>query len=274
MKLLGYLEGAWNVYKCGIFKLPGAYQRANPVVINTNMNLSRKIAILGALLLVVSASAQDTFSLRRVPVVGEILNFKMEAKLSLQDKPLVIKSNSSEKVLKLGEDKSYTVESAQSELKVTYDGKELPSGDTDSEKPRQVAYSELGMPIEITGSAEDSSTKGYRLENMMSFIAPAKAVKVGDKWTAVYKSNAKTGTLAAAGNYELLGAETVAGTDCLKVKVEYKEVSGDKPATGAATFWLSKKDFTLVKLEAKLTNTPLPMMEEPTSLSITLERVF
>ena len=238
------------------------------------MNLSRKIAIFGALLVAASASAQDTFSLKRSPTIGEVLNFKMEAKLSLQDKPLVISSSSSEKVLKIADDKSYTVESGQSDLKVTYDGKELPSGDADSEKPRQVSYSELGMPLEIVGSAEDSSTKGYRLENMMSFIAPAKPVKVGDKWTAVYKSNAKTGTLAASGSYEFLALEAVAGTDCLKVKVDYKEVSGDKPATGSATFWLSKKDFTLVKLDAKLTNTPLPMMEEPTNLSITLERVF
>lgn len=145
-------------------------------------------------------------------------------------------------------DKEIVVEGKTSNMKVTLDGNELPS--PDSNETSTNTYSPNG---ELISTKSTSGQENRRLEQMNSFLYPSNAVKVGDTWTRDIKGE-KGGGVPATAKYTFQGAEKVGKWDCYKVDYTYSETKGDMPTSAKGTAWLDATTGDLVKMDVDMKN--------------------
>ncbi len=232
-------------------------------------NFTRAIglAVLAAAL-TTAAFAQDSYSFKRTNKVGDSAKFKISVDFDMSGMSATYSAAIAEKVVKAS-DGSYTVESSQSNAKISLSGQEqaLP----DSDKPSKSTYTTNGLITLIEG--DEAGPGSYRLSYMQSLIAPDSPKKVGEKWEADLPANKKTGAVAGKATYEVVGTEKIGAWDTVKVKWTYKETEGTSPATAEGTVWLSVTDFNTVKVDGKYLNAPLPGMEgQVANMNVKLER--
>lgn len=213
-------------------------------------------------------AAVDGYLIKMTPKVGDVVKYKLKASLEVMGQQAKVTAITSEKVTKVDEDGTYTVESTQSDLKVQL-------GEQEIEPPASGATVEVrkanGTLVEIRGENVDSNS--YRMNALSALVPSDKPVKVGDTWTNDVKSDAKTGAVAAKAEYKVIGEEKVGDYETLKLKVTVKETEGSEPASSEFTLWLDKANWTMVKLDGKLINAPMPGAPTPVTANMTLERV-
>ncbi len=225
------------------------------------------IGLFIAALSVAAIAVQDGVSLKRVAKTGEAIKYRLKADLQVQGVEASFSTLSVEKITKVESNGNYVLETVQSEGKVSFSGQEM-------EMPastQSVTYKANGEVIEIKAEVSDSSA--YRTANLISFIAPEKAVKVGDTWTSEIKKDEKTGAMSVKGTYKVEAEEKIGDWEVLKVKYSSKETEGgDTAASAEGIVWILKKDGSMVKSEGAWKNVPFPGAPAPIDAKYSLVR--
>ncbi|MDR3689497.1 MAG: hypothetical protein P4L46_08975 [Fimbriimonas sp.] len=229
-----------------------------------SFRLSVALAALG--LAAISLAAFDGITIKRTPKVGETHKYKQVGKFDVGGQEFDFEATSTEKVVKVEDSGNYAVEETQSDVKLN--GQEAPEGAGTGAST--TSYTAKGEVVEIKGDKVEPNT--YRFANLALFVLPDKELKAGDTWSYDVKENKTTGAVNAKCSYTFVGEEKVGTTDAIKVKYTIKE-SGDDAASSDATVWLSKTDFTMLKLTAKWVNAPVPGAPMSISGDITLTLV-
>jgi len=210
-----------------------------------------------------SLAAFDGFTIKRIPKVGDVHKYKQVGKFDVGGQEFDFEAVATEKVVKAETGGNYSIEESQSDVKLN--GQEAPEGAGTGSST--TTYTAKGEVVEIKGDRVEANT--YRFANLALFIAPDKDLKPGDSWSYDIKENKTTGAVEAKATYTLVGEDKVGSTDALKVKYTIKE-AGTDAASSDATVWLSKTDFTMLKLNAKWVNAPVPGAPTTISGDITL----
>ena len=200
---------------------------------------------------VISMAAVDAYTIKRTPKVGEVHKYKQVGKFDVGGQEFEYEATASQKVAKVEDSGNYTVEEAQSDVKLN--GQEAPEGSGPG--ATNTTFSAKGEVLEIKGDRVEANT--YRFANLAIFILPEKEVAFGDSWSYDIKEDKKLGSVAGKATYKLVGEEKIGSNDCLKLSYSVKE-SGSDAASSEGTVWIRKGDSTLIKMSAKWTNAPVP----------------
>lgn len=213
------------------------------------------------------AQAGPSFSIARSPKVGDSIKYTMSAQFSTAGASGTIAATLLEQVTKIDKDGSYSVQQTQIDATATYDKEDVP---VPARTPITLTYRPDRKVASMEGSLIDGNS--FRVENLATVVDPGKPVSIGDVWSAEIKAETKADktplTPAVVLDYKLLGLETVAGVETLKIQASGKEVGGVAPATHIFTIWLSKADGSMIQLDSKWENAPFTGISEPVTASI------
>lgn len=223
----------------------------------------RAIGLCALVALCAVASAQDALNLKFSPKVGDTMKYKLTGSLETPQGPGEISGVIEDKVTKADAD-GYTVTSSQNSMNVTFGGSSIPIPDSSSTSVFKLS----GEVVDLQADQVTGDT--WRVAELDSFIYPDKPVKVGDTWTSSVTADSKKGTVAGTTNYKVDSLEKIGSHDTAKIKVTYKETSGDSPASSDGYVWIDTKDGSMVKAVSTWSNVPMGPM--PVGGTITLER--
>ena len=201
-----------------------------------------------ALSAVAGASALQGILVKYQPKVGEVREYRLEGSIEAMGQTIELTGNSVEKVLKVEGD-TYVEESTQT-VKINMGGSE-------QETPSSTVVSTHKLGGILVSSEGEASNA--RAEQLSQFIEPGKEIKIGDTWSYDGKADAKKETPAYKIDYKYLGDEKVGEWETAKFSAVGKETEGEKPMLFDNTVWVSKTDFSRVKVESKFQNMTNPM---------------
>jgi hypothetical protein len=203
------------------------------------------LVALGAL-----AAAQDAMNLKFAPKVGDTFKYKLNGNFTTSQIDGTISASVTDKVTK-SDGNGYTMSSTQSDLTISIAGSPQPGGPDQTDT---TSFNSKGEILDI--EAEQVNDNMWRLAELNDFVYPDKPVKVGDTWTSTVTADAKKGTVAATATYVVDSTEKIGSHDTVKIKVNYKETSGDAPATSDGFVWIDTKDGSMVKGVSTWANVP------------------
>lgn len=226
------------------------------------MKRNMRIAGIGAVLIATTAFAQDGVTLKYTVKKDQVTKYKVVGKLDFNGAPITAEVVNKETVAGVAEDGTATVLVETEAIKIEMNGETLP---TESPVPYRRLVTATGEVKELQG--ESVTVILYRNQNLMGLLHSTEAVKVGSKWTRKIVANKDTGAVAMTANYEILGEETVKGTNCFKIKFKHTEGEGEQPGSIEGTMWVGKDNSGLYKSVSKWTDVPM----EPAPIPITGE---
>jgi hypothetical protein len=231
------------------------------------MTLKRALLLFAALPALALAQGDQSYDLQRKVKTGDTLKFSIRAELTIGENFAVMTGISTEKVIKVESDGTFSVESTTTEGKVEIE--QEPQA-IPPQAPSVSVYRSTGQVTEIRGDKIDSSL--YRLANISTFQAPSGPVKIGDTWTRTFESDVKTGAVAATGKYTFEGLEKVGEIEAAKVKMSFEEQSQPRPATSEGYFWIDPTNGSLLKSELMIKNAPFPQSPFPIHAKLIVQR--
>jgi hypothetical protein len=212
-----------------------------------------------------TAPAQ-TYALRWTPKAGDKLKYSSDATFTINGQPSTFTSKSTELVLKVDPDGTFSVQSSVDEGSAIFQGQQFPMPKT----IKVTLFKPSGEIVSITGDQVDAST--YRVDNLSMLKRPDTSVAVGDTWTEDLKGDPKTGAIGIHGLYKLDSLDKVGDDDALKVTASTRETEGAEAGTVDATYWISKADGSLLKYIAKWSNVTFAGAPTPLSGTLTMTR--
>lgn len=208
------------------------------------------IAAIAAAMAVAGVAPQPV-TLKRNAKVGETNVYHMTMVLFTQGLEVNVTYVSSEEVIKVGSDGSYTSVLKQTDQVAEVGGTPVGGGE-DGEGI--LTYAADGEVTKIESDQLDND--GYRRTNLMNIIWPPKPVDVGSKWESTLKADPGKIPYDIVKTFRILAREEQMGRDTFKVKTTVVEKGGQ--ASGEATLWIEVKTGVLVKAVGELTNAPMP----------------
>jgi hypothetical protein len=208
----------------------------------------------------------ETYTLRWTPKAGDKLAYTTEASMQLNGAPSLIKSKSTEQVLKVDPDGTYSVQSSD-QGSVIFSGQEFPMPST----IKVTLYRPNGEIVSISGDQVDPTS--YRAANLTILKRPDAPVAIGDTWTEDLKADPKSGAVEVKVLYKLDSIEKVGDTDALKIIATAQEAEGAEAGSVSAIYWISKADGSLVKYSGKWANVTFSGAPTPLSGTMTMTRV-
>jgi hypothetical protein len=210
------------------------------------------LSSLGCLAAIVIASAASLapVTIQHVAVKGQKLTYNTTGKITVAGMEGEISSKSTDTILDVATDGTYTTENTQSDFEFNGMPVPIPGGAT------KIVVKPSGELVSLTGP--DGGTDGARAQALTSFYFPSKAVEVNDTWSYEGKKDDKLGTSAFKADMKYLGDEKVGSVDTYKVQVDSKETDPGSPATLHSTVWLDKTDGSMLKVISTFTNLPAP----------------
>ena len=219
-----------------------------------------------AILMSALVFAQDA-SLAWAPKAGETHTYALHIEFSLFGDTAVYTSKVQEKVTEASGDR-YTVETSQTDYKVSVFGEEGTVNDKDMPKA-QTVFASNGDVLEVRGDLVNDAV--YRMANLTAIRRPDKPVKVGDTWTREAKGDLKTGALSSKVNYKVEAEEKVGERDALAVSFDYTETEGTDPARSVGKVWFEKTGGLVLKVETTWSSAPIPGSQNPITGTMKLE---
>ena len=231
------------------------------------MQLGLKVAysVMAVSLCLTASAIQGGIVLKRVVKAGDVVKYRLGADLPIGGSTANFTGLISEKITKAAADGGYTVESKNTEGKVTYQGTSVDTKDTLS----TMTFNAAGQITLIVSDQDDPNT--YRMANLQAFQYPSAAVKLGDSWQVEVKKDDK-GSVDAKGTYKIEGEEKLGERDTYRIHAMIKESIDNEPASVDATYWIDAKDFSVVKVTGTWTNAPFPSPIGPATARITMIR--
>ncbi len=227
-----------------------------------------KFTGIALLLTAATAYAVDGVVLKYVFKKDSVTKMRMKGTFDLQGTEVSVTMLNQSKVKEIAEDGTVTTEDGVIEGKAVVQGTEIP---IEGQPAMVIVLKPNGEIKEIRGDNIDEKT--YRMQNLMSFIPPTDAVKVGSTWDRTIAANKDTKAVGVKSTYKIVGEEKIDGDDAFKIEFKTAETEGDTPASSEGTVWISKADCGLIKSVSKWTNVPVPAAPVALSGSMTTERV-
>jgi hypothetical protein len=229
----------------------------------------KKLHFGGALLLVAGAAlawagVQD-YNLKRTAKEGEVFKYKLNGTMEVMGTSVTLSAIMINKTTKVEANGDYTVESSQTEGKISFNGSEM---EMPSSGSTMTTYKADGTVLDVKGEGVEMG--GYRMANLLAAIMPEKPIKAGDTWTSSVKGDAKKGTVDVNGTYKFEAVEKGDSGETAKVTYELKETNGEAPATVSGTAWLELKTGNLIKIESKWKDVPVPGAPTPVTGTMTM----
>lgn len=234
------------------------------------MKRARPFILLGfvAIASVAFAALQEPFSLVRTAKVGDEAKYTFTAEMQFGDIKLTVRGKNTEKVTKVGEDGTLTIESTQSDVVVKTPDEEQPIPD---EAKATMTYGKDRVITAYSDDQGETDPSSLRLALITSIQAPKESVKVGDTWSSTLKKLSDK-TFDVSASYKVLAIEKVGKFETVVIEVDSKESDATEAATAKGKVWLNIADFSTVKEEFMITNAPIAMSPTPVDLKLTSER--
>lgn len=219
-------------------------------------------------------AAQDGVIIKRTPKVGDISKFRMKAQTEAPDASkvshkIVFTSLITEKVTKVADNGDYTVESTTGEVKISYDGTDVPSAGSAAQEISTVTFKPSGEVVAIATDRTDPNI--FRMATLEALQFPSTPVKKDSTWDADFKKNDQ-GAVDAKGNFKIEAEEKMGGVDCYRIHATIKESTGTQPAASDTIYWISIKDGTLMRQLATFTSAPFAAAPVPLDAKVEVTR--
>ena len=214
-------------------------------------------------------AAQGGLTLTRKVKSGDELKYRLKANIDVSGNSAEFSGLQTQKVLEVATDGTYTVQSATSDVKVTFGGQEI-AVPPDSVPSITTVYNVDGTVKEIRG--DSAAADAYRASNLSTVFYTGKEIKVGDTFNNDKPADKNTGATAYKSTYKVVGEEKVGSYDTWKIEFSVKESEGETPASSNGTVWVDKNDGAMVKSDAKWENAPFPGAPAPVSGSVSITR--
>ena len=215
------------------------------------MRFTKLFISVGVTALAMFGAAVEDGALKMTGLVNDVRHYTMSGVMSVAGTEAKLNGTMTQKVIKVEDNGNITMQDTES-MKIEVSGQELPSQDAIT----TTVYKPDGTVIEVRG--EESGPNAYRIATIETINLPDFALAVDKTWTHDFPADAKTGVIHSKGEYKVLASETLHGVDSWKLSTKVTELSGDTPASTEGTAWISKKDGSLVKMDGKATNLPVP----------------
>ena len=213
----------------------------------------RTVLPLGILALTALALAAQAMELKWTPKVGDKSTYKIDGTFEIEGiGEIKLGGSRTETITSVDADK--IVADSTSNMTANVMGNELPVPAT----TESVTSKPDGTVIEIKANGTVVPSAGMRLAHVTMFAYPTKPVAVGDTWNVDVKMNEKLDLPGYKIEYKLVGEEKVANWDVWKVTAKGGETEGEAPSKVDATFWVDKKDGSVVRSLSKLTDIVFP----------------
>lgn len=238
-------------------------------VYNTPMILNklRHGLFATALVLAVSAQAQETYALKSTPKVGEKVAYKVTIETTIQGVNALFTGKSVTRVVKVEPNGNVSSVTEESDLKVKIEDQVV---DLPAEDPHGVTTDQRGILVTMIG--KKTRPDDYRLAYMNCIVAPDAPVKVGDSWSYEFKPNPNHKNNLSKAEYTLAAIEKVKGISCAKIKVNHSESGGgEKPLSLSGNVWIRLTDGMPMKADTVAKNVPLIEGTDPADMTIKFE---
>lgn len=207
------------------------------------------------------------YRLERQPKVGEESRLRVSAQIDMQGSTAFFSSLQVEKVTAVEANGDYTVESRQTDARITFGGQTTAIPEA---APMAAVYRASGELATI--KADIIAASEVRVSRMNGFVSPGREVKVGDSWSHDYKPSPQNGQIGGKSEFKLESKENQGERPALVVKFNYKESSGDRPASSNGKMWIDAERGILLRLESDWANAPMPGSPAPMNAKITILR--
>jgi hypothetical protein len=209
----------------------------------------KSLAVAALLSATVAMAAQQTHTILFKPEKGHKAVYKLSFAIVSQGPQVVYEAKLTNEVVEVRADGSYITASYQTEGVTIVDGKKEPSlAETIT---AVTTYDKFGKPLSIGG--DEATPDSFRVANLTSFIAPTKAVAVGESWTARIAADAEKKTRAVTHTYKLLSVE--GGTAV--VEMNAAEAGEEYPASARGRVTLDLETGEQTKFDLNVKNMPI-----------------
>lgn len=192
--------------------------------------------------------------LRRTPKVGDNAKYSMRTTFEVPDVGTAeMKGTFVEKIKELLDEGGYVTESALSKTTLTVPGNG--TNPVPDAKPTISHFNQFGMVTYVDDGEDGAYAMRYAM--LQALVLPDRPLKIGDTWRNSFSRDSRPGSMDAVSSYKLEGVETLGPFECYKISGTYRETGGEAPASATGTFWMSTKDFSLVKFAGSLKNAPI-----------------
>jgi hypothetical protein len=215
---------------------------------DTTMKI-RPLALAAVLAAVAVQAAQQTYAIQYKPVKGSKTVYSITFDIDSPSLKVTYAAKLTNEVVEVKGDGAFIMASYQSDGVTTVDGVKQPSA---AETITAVTtYDKFGKPTAIGG--DNATPESFRVANLTSFVAPAKAVSVGETWTVKISADEKEKTRAVTHIYRVLSIDKgVAVVDMSAV-----ESAADFPASAKGRVWVSLANGEQTKFDLLVKNMPI-----------------
>lgn len=224
------------------------------------MKLKTYLPITLALCMFASAIGQEpTYKIVRSAKVGDKHNYKVSFDLTTNmggtATNIALTAEAEEKVTDVSPDGIITSQNRQFNTKINFNGQDMDQPDGNDTVKAKLDGTLLESKSD---KPEADGPHKFRMHYIETVMMPTADVKIGESWTRHIDADSKNGNRKTDGTYTLLAIEKIGTQDYYKIKISSKETEGDLPATFEGTEWLSTADGSMGKVDANITNMPLP----------------
>ena len=203
----------------------------------------RATLLTACALMSLSAAFSQEYTLKLNVKEGDTFKYRMSMEIDFGGQSVLATTTITNKVLKVEESGNVQMESALGEMIIKFGDQEMPQP---APPATRITYKPNGEIVKM------ESAQGLLPSNIGGAFFPDKPVKASDKWSHTIKG--QNGAPDIETTYELIGAEKVADSEALKIKVSAR-ASNAKEGEGFSStghIWIDPKTGMLIKSEMQL----------------------
>jgi hypothetical protein len=190
-----------------------------------------------------SAALSQEYTLKLNVKEGDTFKYRSSMDIDFGGQSVLATVTITLKVLKVEENGNIQMESASGETVIKFDDQEMPQP---APPATRITYKPNGEIVKM------ESAQGMLPSNIGNVAFPDKPVKLGDKWSHTIKG--QNGVPDIETTYELIGAEKIAESEALKMKVSARAANAKEGEgfSSSGHIWIDPKTGMLIKSELQL----------------------
>lgn len=207
--------------------------------------------------MVFAGVVQNTYDLIWKPKPDLTYRYALTLDTSLDGSKTSYQAELAIQIVKVEKNGDYTVSTSYRGQKLVVDGKAQEIPDNTASKPQLERFNAHGGRLDDTQETDDDGEAdplGKTLGDLTEFAAPAKPVKIGDKWTKIIPGNARKNVSPAKIEYTVAGIENSTPAHAVKVAFAYNETQAERPVHANGSIWIDPTDGCLLRLDTAIAN--------------------
>ncbi len=203
----------------------------------------RATLLTACALMSLSAALSQEYTLKLNVKEGDTFKYRSSMDIDFGGQSVLATVTITLKVLKVEENGNIQMESASGETVIKFDDQEMPQP---APPATRITYKPNGEIVKM------ESAQGMLPSNIGNVAFPDKPVKLGDKWSHTIKG--QNGVPDIETTYELIGAEKIAESEALKMKVSARAANAKEGEgfSSSGHIWIDPKTGMLIKSELQL----------------------